>query len=250
MSMRWRHIHDRKVRHSGETMEPTYSISNGKHNNRYEKLVAILVLGLAVAQVWAQQEGKKLQQPQLQAAAVSAPNDPADPVRTASGKAADDSFVIGADDVLAINVWKEPDISRSVPVRSDGKITLPLVGELQAGGETPRQLQQEIATKLQNYISEPEVTVMVQEVRSQRFNVLGQVTKPGSYLISNSATVLDAIAIAGGFRDFAKKKSIYVLRPTAGGGQTRLSFNYASVIKGKNPDQNIELKPHDTVVVP
>ena len=232
------------------TMEPIYSNSKGKHSNRHEKLVGILVLGLGIGQVWAQQDGKKLQQPQLQAAAVPAPNDPADPVQTASGKAGDDSFVIGADDVLAINVWKEPDISRSVPVRSDGKITLPLVGELQAGGETPRQLQQEIATKLQNYISEPEVTVMVQEVRSQRFNVLGQVTKPGSYLISNSATVLDAIAIAGGFRDFAKKKSIYVLRPTPGGGQTRLSFNYAAVIKGKNPDQNIELKPHDTVVVP
>ena len=91
---------------------------------------------------------------------------------------------------------------------------------------------------------------MVQEVKSQRFNVLGQVAKPGSYLLSNSAKVLDAIAMAGGFRDFAKKKSIYVLRRTPDGGQTRLSFNYVDVLKGKNPEQNIELKPHDTVVVP
>src|SRR6185437_13922372 len=162
----------------------------------------------------------------------------------------DDSFIIGPDDILAVSVWKEPEISRSIPVRSDGKITLPLVGELQAGGQTPRQLQMAIATRLQNYISEPEFTVMVQEVRSQRFNVLGQVAKPGSYLVSNSARVLDAIAVAGGFRDFAKKKSIYVLRQNANGQQSRLPFNYAEVVKGKKPEQNVELKPHDTVVVP
>jgi len=124
----------------------------------------------------------------------------------------DDSFVIGNDDVLAINVWKEPDISRSIPVRSDGKISLPLVGEVQATGQTPLKLEQEIAAKLKNYISEPEVTVIVQQINSQKFNILGQVTKPGSYLITNSATVLDAIAMAGGFRDFAKQKSIYILR--------------------------------------
>jgi polysaccharide export outer membrane protein len=231
-------------------MKATYSNSNRKERNWYEGLVPILVCGLGIGQVWAQEAGKKPEPPQMQAAVVSPANDPADPVQAASKKAGDDSFVIGPDDVLAVNVWKEPDISRSVPVRSDGKITLPLVGELQAGGQTPRQLQMEIATKLRNYISEPEVTVMVQEIRSQRFNVLGQVAKPGSYLLSNSARVLDAIAVAGGFRDFAKKKSIYVLRPTADGGQARLSFNYANVIKGKNVEQNIELKPHDTVVIP
>src|SRR5438445_3332143 len=166
---------------------------------------------------------------------------------SAAPKAHDDSFVIGNDDVLAINVWKEPDVSRSIPVRSDGKITLPLVGELQAAGHTPRELQTEIASKLQSYISEPEVTVIVQEVKSQRFNILGQIAKPGSYLVSNSATVLDAIALAGGFRDFAKKKSIYVLRQNSDGTQARLPFNYAEVIKRKNPEQNIKLKPRDTV---
>ena len=226
------------------------SNSNRKQGGWYAGLVSILACGLGIGQVWAQEAGKRPEPPKLQATVVSAASDPTDPVQAAAKKTDDDSFVIGADDVLAINVWKEPDISRSVPVRSDGKITLPLVGELQAGGETPRQLEKEIATKLQSYISEPEVTVMVQEVRSQRFNVLGQVSKPGSYLISNSARVLDAIALAGGFRDFAKKKSIYVLRRTPDGGQTRLPFNYVDAIKGKNPDQNVELKPHDTVVVP
>jgi len=223
--------------------------SNRKHY-WYQFLVPILACGLSIGDAWAQDAGKKSESAPLQATVVSAPGDPANPVQASLKKEGDDSFVIGPDDVLAVNVWKEPDISRSVPVRSDGKISLPLVGELQAGGQTPNQLQKEIATRLESYISEPEVTVMVQEVRSQRFNILGQVTKPGSYLLTNSAKVLDAIAMAGGFRDFAKKKSIYVLRPTVGGGQSRLPFNYPEVIRGKNPEQNIELKPRDTVIVP
>lgn len=162
----------------------------------------------------------------------------------------DATFVIGNDDLLAINVWKEPDISRSIPVRSDGKISLPLVGEVQATGQTPLQLEAEIAGKLKNYISEPEVTVMVQQVNSQKFNILGQVVRPGSYVITNSATVLDAIAQAGGFRDFAKQRAIYVLRQNPGGDEVRLPFNYKDVIKGKAADQNVKLQPRDTIVVP
>jgi polysaccharide export outer membrane protein len=165
-------------------------------------------------------------------------------------RAHDDTYVIGVDDVLAINVWKEPDVSRTVPVRSDGKISLPLAGEIQASGETPRQLEKELATKLQSFISEPEVTVIVTEVKSQKFNILGQVSKPGSYPLTNSSTVLDAIAQAGGFRDFAKQKSIYILRQNADGSQSRLPFNYKDVIKGKDSAQNIKLQPRDTIVVP
>src|ERR1700733_9636697 len=165
-------------------------------------------------------------------------------------KAHDDSFVIGNDDVLAINVWKEPDVSRSVPVRSDGKISLPLVGEVQAAGRTPLKLEQDIAARLKNFIGEPEVTVIIQQINSQKFNILGQVTRPGTYPIANSATVLDAIALAGGFRDFAKQKSIYVLRQNGDGTQARLPFNYKDVVKGQNPAQNIKLQPRDTIVVP
>jgi polysaccharide export outer membrane protein len=168
----------------------------------------------------------------------------------ATKTASDDSYVIGADDVLAINVWKEPDVSRSVPVRSDGKISLPLVGELQAAGQTPRQLEDGIRQRLQNYISEPEVTVIVQDSRSQKINILGMVVRPGAYLLAGSTTVLDAIAMAGGFKDFAKQKSIYVLRQKPDGTQQRMPFNYKEVIKGKNPEQNIRLLPRDTVVVP
>jgi len=166
-----------------------------------------------------------------------------------AAKPHDNSFVIGNDDVLAINVWKEPDISRSIPVRSDGKISLPLVGEVQAAGLTPLKLEKDIASKLKNYISEPEVTVMVQQVNSQKFNILGQVARPGSYVIANSTTVLDAIALAGGFRDFAKQKSMYVLRQ-GGAGDSRIPFNYKDVSQGKNMSQNIKLQPGDTIIVP
>jgi polysaccharide export outer membrane protein len=161
----------------------------------------------------------------------------------------DASFVIGNDDVLAINVWKEPDISRAIPVRSDGKISLPLVGEVQAAGQTPLALEKEIAEKLKNYIAEPEVTVIVQQVNSQKFNILGQVARPGAYVIANSPTVLDAIALAGGFRDFAKQKNIYVLRQGPD-GESRLPFNYKDVVHGKNMAQNIRLQPRDTIIVP
>jgi polysaccharide biosynthesis/export protein len=161
-----------------------------------------------------------------------------------------DSYVIGVDDVLAVNVYKEPEISRTVPVRSDGKISLPLAGEVQASGETPKQLEQSLSAKLKNYITQPEVTVIVEQIKSQKFNVLGMVAKPGSYLLGNSPTVLDAIAMAGGFRDFAKQKSIYVLRKSPDGAESRLPFNYKDVIKGKNPEQNVKLQPNDTVVVP
>src|SRR5580704_11735849 len=149
-----------------------------------------------------------------------------------SGKAVDNSFVIGNDDVLAINVWKEPDFSRSIQVRSDGKISLPLLGEVQAAGLTPLQLKENIATKLRDYITKPEVTVMVEQINSKKFNILGQVAKPGSYSLTLAPTVVDAIALAGGPRDFAKQKSIYILRQNPGGGQSRIVFNYKDFLKG------------------
>lgn len=176
-------------------------------------------------------------------AAVAAPS-------ASAPKPHDNSFIIGNDDILAINVWKEPDLTRQIPVRSDGKISLPLVGELQAAGRTPLQLEQEIGTKLLSFITSPEVTVIVQQINSQKFNILGQVARPGSYSLAVATTVLDAIAAAGGFRDFAKQKAIYVLRQNARGGETRIPFNYKDVIKGKNPEQNIKLEPRDTIVVP
>jgi polysaccharide export outer membrane protein len=185
----------------------------------------------------------------LASAQAAPPTPPAHDATASADKPHDDSFVIGNDDVLAINVWKEPDISRSIPVRSDGKISLPLVGEVQAAGLTPLKLEKDIAEKLKSYISEPEVTVMVQQVNSQKFNILGQVNKPGSYVIANSPTVLDAIALAGGFRDFAKRKSIYVLRH-GNSGEVRLRFNYKDVSEGRQMEQNVKLQPGDSIIVP
>jgi polysaccharide export outer membrane protein len=168
----------------------------------------------------------------------------------ATAKAHDTSYIIGNSDVLAITVWKEPEISRSIPVRPDGKISLPLVGELQATGRTPLQLEQEISGKLKSYITNPDVTVIVQQINSEKFNVLGRVAKPGSYPLTTSTTVLDALATAGGFMDFAKQKGVYILRRSPGGSQTRLNFNYKDVIKGKHLEQNVKLEPGDTVIVP
>jgi polysaccharide export outer membrane protein len=208
--------------------------------------IALLVFAFS-GTVWGLKQAPA-QTPAQGDSAVPAATEPAP--QTSTGKAHDDSFIIGNDDMLAINVWKEPDLSRSIPVRSDGKISLPLVGELQAAGRTPLQLEQEISTRLKSYITEPEVSVMVQQINSEKVNVLGQVAKPGSYSLALATTVMDAIAAAGGLRDFAKKKSIYVLRKGPNGSEDRRAFNYSDFIKGKNTTQNIKLEPHDTVVVP
>jgi len=162
----------------------------------------------------------------------------------------DARYVIGNSDLLQVYVWKEPELTESVPVRSDGKISLPLIGEVQATGRTPVQLKEEITAKLSTYLTSPTVTVVVMQVNSQKFNVLGRVAKPGSYSLSASTTVLDAIAVAGGFLDFAKEKNIYILRRDSRGKESRIAFNYKDVIRGSHPEQNITLVPNDTVIVP
>ena len=163
---------------------------------------------------------------------------------------ADDNYVIGNDDQLEINVWKEPDLTLSVPVRSDGKISMPLIGEVLVTGRTPLQVKEEIAAKLRRFLAAPDVTVMVQQMNSQKFNILGRVMKPGSYPLLATTTILDAIAEAGGFQDFAKQKGIYILRRNPQGVETRIPFNYKDVIRGKHTEENILVKPNDTIVVP
>ena len=168
----------------------------------------------------------------------------------------DGAYIIGDEDVLSISVWKELDLTKVVPVRSDGKISLPLVGDVQAAGRTPAQLAEDLTAALRGFITDPQVTVIVQEIKSRNFNILGQVIKPGSYPLTTDTTVVDAIALAGGFKDFAKKKSIYVVRQASNGTETRLPFNYEDFIKGKqgkkgkHASPDIQLKPHDTIVVP
>ncbi len=165
-------------------------------------------------------------------------------------KAHDASYVIGNDDHLSISVWKEPDLTKNIPVRSDGKISLPLVGEIQATGRTPLQLEMEISNRLKSYITVPEVTVIVEQINSKKYNILGQVGRPGAYSLTLSTTIMDAIAAAGGFKDFAKSKGVYILRQNPDGTQTRLNFNYKEFIKGKNLSQNVKIEPQDTIIVP
>jgi len=170
--------------------------------------------------------------------------------QTAAGAVTPPSdFVIGESDVLNINVWKEPEISQSVVVRPDGKISLPLIGEVLVSGLTPLQTQTLLATKLQTILTNPQVTVTVTEIRSRMVSITGEVVKPGAYPLLTPTSVLQLITNAGGLGQFANKRHIFILR-TVDGKQERYPFNYAQVIKGEKPEQNIMLRPGDTVVVP
>ena len=203
---------------------------------------------VAVASIFATFHPAASQSPQPESLPVRATLAASDNI--VSSKPHDSTFIIGNDDVLAVDVWKEPGLSKSVPVRSDGKISLPLIGEVQATGRTPMELESALAARLRSYITEPEVTVIVEKINSKKFNILGEVTKPGTYLLGSPTTVMDAIAEAGGFRDFAKSRSIYILRTKSDGTEARIGFNYKDFIKGKNPAQNVVLEPRDTIIVP
>jgi polysaccharide biosynthesis/export protein len=158
-------------------------------------------------------------------------------------------FIIGESDVLNINVWKEPEISQTVVVRPDGKISLPLIGEVLVTGLTPLQTQTLIRTKLQSILTNPQVTVTVTEIRSRVAFITGEVGKSGAYPLLVPTTILQMITNAGGLGPFANKKGIFVLRKVDG-KQQKIPFNYSQVIKGEKPEQNILLHPGDTVVVP
>ena len=161
----------------------------------------------------------------------------------------DPNYVIGATDVLGINVWKEPELSVIVPVRPDGKISLPLLNDVDAAGMTPMTLTASITEKLKKYLTDPRVAVTVKEINSKRVYIIGQVARPGAFALLPQMTVLQAISSAGGFGQYASVKKIYVLR-TQNGKQVKLPFNYNEVVKGKNADQNIVLQSEDTIVVP
>jgi polysaccharide export outer membrane protein len=161
----------------------------------------------------------------------------------------DPSYVIGPMDVLEIQVWKEPDFSRQVLVRPDGKITLPLIGDIPASGMNTMGLKALLAEKLENFVSNPEVTVIVLESHSKNFYIIGKITRPGTYPLNPDMTVLQAISVAGGLAEWADKDSIRIIR-RSGGKEEILPFDYEKVITGKKLEQNILLKPNDTVIVP
>jgi len=174
------------------------------------------------------------------AAAAAVPTRPATPA----------GYVIGVDDVLSILFWRDKDLSASdITVRPDGKVTLPLLNDLQAAGLTPEQLRDTVLTAARKYVEDPQPTVIVKEIKSRKVFITGQVEKPGPYPLNGSVTVLQLIATAGGLRDFADGKNITVMRLRQG-KQAIFEFNYQDLIKRKNLFQNIELEPGDTVVVP
>jgi len=155
------------------------------------------------------------------------------------------TFSIGAEDIIFIQVWREPDFTRQVMVRPDGKITMPLIGEVQTEGLTPDQLTARLTESLTKYLNNPQVSVTVLAVNSKKYYITGEVGKPGAYPLVVPTRVLEALSGAGGFRDFANEKKITILRK----GQ-RLKFNYKEVIKGKNMEQNILLENGDYIIVP
>jgi polysaccharide export outer membrane protein len=167
-----------------------------------------------------------------------------------SPKQSDQGYLIGPSDVLEISVWRDTELTRDLPVRPDGKISLPLIGELTVSGMTAFTVQQTVTLKLKEFISDPQVTVIVKEVKSRTFSILGKIAKPGSYPLGKPTTVLEAIAIAGGFLDFAKQNKIYIIRVASGGTNQSLPFDYKKVIKGQHPEENIMLQNGDTIVVP
>ena len=158
-------------------------------------------------------------------------------------------YVIGPQDVLNVNVWKEPEVSANVPVRTDGKISLALLNDVQAAGLTPMQLTESLTEKLRKYLSEPRVTVTVVQMNSQRIFFIGQVRRPGAMPLPANTTALQAIAAAGGLTEDANGKKIQIMR-TENGKQVKYPFNYNEVIKGNKMEQNIVLKSGDTIIVP
>ena len=210
------------------------------HIRPFLALATIAVLPLAHAQ-GAVAQGATLASSQKSDATSKASN----PVSAA----ADADYVIGPQDVVRIDVWKEAEISRTIPVRPDGKISLPLLNDIQASGLTALQLGKSIHDGLTKYLTSPEVTVTVTEINSRRVYITGEVARAGAFPLLPNMTVLQALSSAGGFTQFAKTKGIYVLRNDSG-KQVKLPFNYKEVVRGKNQEENILLQPGDVIVVP
>src|SRR5580693_4069253 len=208
-----------------------------------KRLPALFVLTIACA-VPSMAQDAGAQKPAQPAVPAMASETPAPKAATT-----DANYVIGAQDVLDVSIWKEQDVSRTVPVRPDGKISLPLLNDVQAAGLTPAQLAAQVTDSLKKYVTNPQVTVIVTVINSQRVYILGEVTRPGAFPLIPGMSVLQALSSAGGFTQFAKVKSIFVRR-FENGKEEKFPFNYREVIGGKKPEQDILLKAGDTIVVP
>lgn len=159
-------------------------------------------------------------------------------------------YVIGVEDLLYIAVWKNPDLSREVPVRPDGKITLPLIDDVVAVGLTPTRLKEILTERWRSFITAPEVSVIVTQVNSLKVYMVGEIAKPGILVLKGKTRLLQALSLAGGFTQFADRSRVIVLRAIGGGNETRLEFNYKRIVSGSSPEDNVVLMPGDTVIVP
>jgi polysaccharide export outer membrane protein len=202
--------------------------------------LSFLVLPLAFAQTSTNQQSP---------GSATATTESAKSSSTSASSVVPDDYKIGPEDMVRIDVWKEPDISRVIPVRPDGKISLPLLNDVQASGLTAMQLAANIRTALVKYITNPQVTVTITAVNSQRVFLTGEVGRVGALTLLPNMTVLQALTSAGGFTQFAKITKIYVLR-VENGKQVQYPFNYKQVIKGIHLEQNILLQSGDLIVVP
>ncbi len=212
---------------------------------KFLKLACLALLGIATVTAWAQDDNGDNAANDDSAAQPA--KTPAPETRSATPTPPPD-YVIGADDTLRISVWKEPDMSVSLPVRPDGKISIPLLNDVQAAGMTPMQLAASIGEKLKKYIEDPRVTVVVTAMNSQRVFVLGEVTHSGPMALLPGMTVLQALSSAG-FTQFSNLKAIYLLR-TEEGRETKIPFKYRDAIRGRSSQTDLMLKPGDTIVVP
>jgi polysaccharide biosynthesis/export protein len=207
--------------------------------------LALAAAGAPSARLLAQQKEKEKEQEPVLAREPITPGKP--PTSTEGGAAPVDpkSYRIGPEDVLQVRVWREPELSGVFIVRPDGVITLPLAGEIKAGDLTPEQLKEKVTDAYGKFVNRPEVMVSVQAVMSKKYYLVGEVNKPGLYPLIVPTTILEALNGAGGFREFAKKGKITILR-----GSERLKFNWDDVIKGKKMEQNIQVQNGDHIIVP
>ena len=185
----------------------------------------------------------------LPVAAQTAAPAPSAPSAAAPGVSVPLDYLIGPEDVLGVVFWRDTDMSGDVTVRPDGRITLPLIGDLQAAGSRPDMLREQIQKAADKYLSDANVTVVVRQINSRKVFITGEVTTPGAYPLVGPRTVMQLIALAGGLTEYADSKSISVMR-TENGQPKSFKFNYRDVSRGRNLEQNILLQPGDTVVVP
>ncbi len=179
----------------------------------------------------------------------SAPTSPEKANGSSSVVAVEPDFVIGPEDVLGVQVWREQEVSGDVTVRPDGMITLPLIRDVQAAGLKPDELADRIQTALREYITDASVTVVVRQMNSRKVFITGEVARPGAYLLASSMTVMQLIALAGGLTEFADARKLSIMR-TVDGRPMTFPFDYKDVARGRKPEQNLVLRPGDMVVVP